>query len=321
MARGRLRIYLGAAPGVGKTFAMLNEGRRRHTRGTDVVVGLVETHGRENTAAQVADARGHAPSPRALPRPRLRRDGRRRHHRPPPRPGPRRRAGAHQRAWLEEREALAGRRRDPRRRHRRHLDAEHPAPRIGERPRRAHHRREAARDDPRREGSGRRPGRARRHDTRGAAPADGARQHLPLRARGLGAGQLLPAGQPRRPPRAGAALGRRPGRRIAPAVHGGPRDRHLVGDPRACRRRARPARDKATTSSDVRRAWRNGPAATCSACTSATPAGSPRRGTTPASPSTASCSSRSAAPTTRWPATTSAGRSSSSRRPSGPRSW
>ena len=55
MARGRLRIYLGAAPGVGKTYAMLNEGRRRHTRGTDVVVGLVETHGRPNTAEQVGD--------------------------------------------------------------------------------------------------------------------------------------------------------------------------------------------------------------------------------------------------------------------------
>ena len=46
MARGNLRVYLGAAPGVGKTFAMLNEGRRRHDRGTDVVVGFVETHGR-----------------------------------------------------------------------------------------------------------------------------------------------------------------------------------------------------------------------------------------------------------------------------------
>ncbi len=50
MARGRLRIYLGAAPGVGKTVAMLDEGRRRMARGTDVVAGLVETHGREHTA-------------------------------------------------------------------------------------------------------------------------------------------------------------------------------------------------------------------------------------------------------------------------------
>lgn len=51
--RGRLRVLLGAAPGVGKTFAMLNEGRRRAERGTDVVVAYVETHGREQTAAQL----------------------------------------------------------------------------------------------------------------------------------------------------------------------------------------------------------------------------------------------------------------------------
>src|SRR6266480_585843 len=55
MARGNLRVYLGAAPGVGKTFAMLNEGRRRHHRGTDVVVGYVETHGRARTAEQIGD--------------------------------------------------------------------------------------------------------------------------------------------------------------------------------------------------------------------------------------------------------------------------
>ncbi len=51
--RGTLRLYLGAAPGVGKTFAMLNEGRRRRERGTDVVIGFVETHGRVNTAEQI----------------------------------------------------------------------------------------------------------------------------------------------------------------------------------------------------------------------------------------------------------------------------
>ena len=55
MARGTLRIYLGAAPGVGKTFAMLGEARRRRSRGTDVVVGIVETHGRPQTAAELAD--------------------------------------------------------------------------------------------------------------------------------------------------------------------------------------------------------------------------------------------------------------------------
>jgi two-component system, OmpR family, sensor histidine kinase KdpD len=53
MARGTLRIYLGAAPGVGKTFAMLGEAHRRASRGTDVVVGLVETHGRRHTADQL----------------------------------------------------------------------------------------------------------------------------------------------------------------------------------------------------------------------------------------------------------------------------
>ena len=53
MPRGILRIYLGAAPGVGKTFAMLGEAHRRLSRGTDVVVGLVETHGRAHTAEQI----------------------------------------------------------------------------------------------------------------------------------------------------------------------------------------------------------------------------------------------------------------------------
>ena len=62
VARGRHRIYLGAAPGVGKTVAMLDEGRRRLARGTDVVVGLVETHGREHTAEMVE---GLAVLPRA----------------------------------------------------------------------------------------------------------------------------------------------------------------------------------------------------------------------------------------------------------------
>jgi two-component system, OmpR family, sensor histidine kinase KdpD len=54
-ARGQLRIYLGSAAGVGKTFAMLNEGHRRRDRGTDVVVAFVETHGRPHTAEQIGD--------------------------------------------------------------------------------------------------------------------------------------------------------------------------------------------------------------------------------------------------------------------------
>ncbi|QDQ14153.1 sensor histidine kinase [Streptomyces spectabilis] len=49
MARGKLRIYLGAAPGVGKTYAMLSEAHRRVERGTDCVVGFVEHHSRPRT--------------------------------------------------------------------------------------------------------------------------------------------------------------------------------------------------------------------------------------------------------------------------------
>ncbi|MFL0410965.1 DUF4118 domain-containing protein [Microbacterium paludicola] len=52
MRRGRLRVLLGAAPGVGKTYEMLEEGRRLRGDGRDVVIGLVETHGRAATAAQ-----------------------------------------------------------------------------------------------------------------------------------------------------------------------------------------------------------------------------------------------------------------------------
>jgi len=53
MARGRLRIYLGAAPGVGKTVAMLGEAHRRFGRGTDVVIGICEPHQRSYTATQM----------------------------------------------------------------------------------------------------------------------------------------------------------------------------------------------------------------------------------------------------------------------------
>ena len=51
--RGRLKIFLGASPGVGKTFAMLSGAQRLKAEGKDVVVGLVETHGRPETAAML----------------------------------------------------------------------------------------------------------------------------------------------------------------------------------------------------------------------------------------------------------------------------
>ncbi len=53
--RARLRIYLGASPGVGKTFAMLEEGALLQKQGVDVVVGIVETHGRADTEAKIGD--------------------------------------------------------------------------------------------------------------------------------------------------------------------------------------------------------------------------------------------------------------------------
>jgi two-component system, OmpR family, sensor histidine kinase KdpD len=70
--RGELRIYLGAAPGVGKTYAMLGEAHRRLERGTDLVAAVVETRGRRKTAdllngiemippRSIADPRGQFP--------------------------------------------------------------------------------------------------------------------------------------------------------------------------------------------------------------------------------------------------------------------
>ncbi len=53
--RARLRVYIGAAPGVGKTYEMLRDAHTMKARGTDVVIGFVETHGRPDTSAQIGD--------------------------------------------------------------------------------------------------------------------------------------------------------------------------------------------------------------------------------------------------------------------------
>jgi two-component system sensor histidine kinase KdpD len=53
--KGRLKIYIGAAAGVGKTYKMLEEAHQLREKGIDVVVGLIETHGREETAAKIGD--------------------------------------------------------------------------------------------------------------------------------------------------------------------------------------------------------------------------------------------------------------------------
>src|SRR6516225_3690417 len=53
--RGRLKVYLGFVAGVGKTYEMLQEGQRLKRQGLDVVIGIVETHGRPETAAQIGE--------------------------------------------------------------------------------------------------------------------------------------------------------------------------------------------------------------------------------------------------------------------------
>ncbi|MCL6408679.1 two-component system sensor histidine kinase KdbD, partial [Dickeya dadantii] len=49
--RGKLKIFFGACAGVGKTYAMLQEAQRLRAQGLDIIVGVVETHGRSETAA------------------------------------------------------------------------------------------------------------------------------------------------------------------------------------------------------------------------------------------------------------------------------
>ena len=214
-SRGRLRLYMGMAPGVGKTYRMLEEGHRRLERGTDVVVGYVEVHGRPRTQALLEGLE-------ILPRLQVEyrgvtveemdTDG---GHRAPPRGGPDRRAGAHERARVAAREALAGRGAHPRCRDRRHQHLQRAAPGVG-RGRRRHDRRRAgqrAPPGPLRGGGGR--GRAGRHEPPRPAPAHPPRQRLSAGARPAGPRPLLHRAQPDGPARAGAAVRHPCGRRAA----------------------------------------------------------------------------------------------------------
>ena len=98
--RGRLKVYLGSAAGVGKTYAMLREGHRLKAQGVDVVIGLVETHGRAETAGADRRPRDHPAARRRVPRRDAPRDGRRRDPGAPADGLPGRRAGPHQRPGL-----------------------------------------------------------------------------------------------------------------------------------------------------------------------------------------------------------------------------
>ncbi len=66
-ARGKLKLFFGAAAGVGKTYAMLEAARERQAEGIDVVVGYVETHGRAETEALLARAGGASPAAGRVP--------------------------------------------------------------------------------------------------------------------------------------------------------------------------------------------------------------------------------------------------------------
>ena len=192
-ARGRLTVYLGAAPGVGQDLRHARRGappaRARHRRR-----GRRRRDPRPRADRGPArGSRGRAPAQRGAPRVDVHRDGHRRDHRPRPAvvlvdelahtnvPGSRHEKRA------------AGRRRAPRRRHRRDHHRQHPAPGVAQRRGRADHRRPPARDRAGRRRPRRRPDPARRHGPRRAAPPDGARQHLPGRQHRRLADVVLPA--------------------------------------------------------------------------------------------------------------------------------
>ena len=176
--RAKLKIFFGFAPGVGKTYAMLEAARRLSAEGVDVVVGCVETHGRAETQSLVAGLEilpRRAVEHRGVVLPEFDLDA----------------ALARKPALLlldelahtnapgvPAREAMAGRPRPARRRHRRPHDVERPARRELERRRRADHDREGARD------RARRGARARGRD-RADRPFGGGAAHAPARGQGL----------------------------------------------------------------------------------------------------------------------------------------
>ncbi len=131
--RGKLKIFLGYAAGVGKTYEMLKAGHLRRQEGIDVRIGYVETHGRPETDAlleglatipmKMVEYPGRHP-PGAGPRP---------CSLCVPAARPRRRTRPYQRPWLAAPETVPGRRGDPGRRYRCLHHPEYPAPREPER--------------------------------------------------------------------------------------------------------------------------------------------------------------------------------------------
>ena len=242
--RGKLRIYFGASAGVGKTYAMLAAARKLKEEGRDVLVGVVETHGRSETAALLEGLP-------MLPPKELEYKGNRlnefdldaaiaRHpdlilvdelaHTNAP-------GSRHPKRWQDVEELLA-------QRHRRLHHAQRPAPRESERCRGRHHR------HPRLGDAARhllRPGRrsdAGRHPGRRAARTAQSRQGLSRRAGGARLEEFFPQRQSDRAARAGAAPHRRPrrGRRPVLPRQAGDRARLEDAKPRSCAASARARR-------------------------------------------------------------------------------
>ena len=125
---GKLRIYIGAAPGVGKTYMMLNDAHRMvHQQAIDVVIGLVEPHGREETKARIRDLEIiplRVIPYRGVELQEMDVDAILKRH---PQHGGRGRTGAHQRPGQQESQALRRCAGVARRRHQRDDRGQHPA--------------------------------------------------------------------------------------------------------------------------------------------------------------------------------------------------
>ena len=184
MARGSCASTSAPRPASARPSRCSTRARRRHERGTDVVVGFVETHGRPSTAEQIARPRGRPAQRRSSTAARRSRRWTSTRSSPATPEVALVDELAHTNVpGLAQREALAGRRGAARRRDRRDLHGEHPAPRVASTTSSsASPASRQQRDDPRRRGPRGRADRARRHDARGAAAPHGARQHLPGRA-------------------------------------------------------------------------------------------------------------------------------------------
>ena len=210
--RGRLRIFLGMAPGVGKTYAMLEAARLKMAEGLDLLAGIVETHGREDTEAlmyampvlarrqldlQRPPARGVRPGPRPLARrPALILVDELAHTNVP--------GSRHPKRWQDVEELLE------------HgldvwatLNVQHLE--SPKRHRGPDHRRAGAGDRARRRAGTGRIGHPGGPPARGSAPALERGQSLPAQASRVGRGELFPLRQSERAARTGPALNSQPG--------------------------------------------------------------------------------------------------------------